>query len=102
MCVALIGGMERLERHYRHEAGRYGIDLKVFNTSQTGITSKLRNIDAVVIFTNKVSHRARKEALAAARSARVPVFQYHACGLCTLRECFNCLSSTTTGGTRNE
>lgn len=101
MCVAVIGGMERLERHYRNEADKFGIDLKVFNTSAAGIASKLKNVDAIVIFTNKVSHRARREAMQFARSGKVPVFQYHACGLCTLRDCFSCLNKTTGGGEDN-
>jgi hypothetical protein len=99
MCIALIGGMDRLERHYRNEAGKFGMDLKVFNTSEIGIASKMKNADAVVIFTNKVSHRARKEAMNAARLRNVPVYQYHSCGVCTLRDCLNCLQKK--GGARN-
>ncbi len=69
MCVALIGGMDRLERHYISEAERMGIDLKVYTKSETGIASKIKNVDAVVIFTNKVSHKARKEAMSMAKKA---------------------------------
>lgn len=61
MCIALIGGMERLERHYREEAGRSGVVLRVFNRSEVNIVSKLKHVDAIVIFTNKVSHRAKKK-----------------------------------------
>ena len=99
MCIALIGGMDRLERHYRNEAEKFGVDLKVFNTSEIGIASKMKNADAVVIFTNKVSHRARKEVMNTARLRNVPVYQYHSCGVCTLRDCLNCLQQK--GGARN-
>ena len=92
MCVAVIGGMDRLEQHYRKEAENFGIELKVFNTSATGIASKVKTADVVVIFTNKVSHRARKDAMNAARARNIPVYQYHSCGVCTLRDCFNCLN----------
>lgn len=92
MCIALIGGMDRLERHYKNEAEKFGIDIKVFNTSEARIASKVRTVDAVVIFTNKVSHRARKEVTHIARSGNIPVYQFHSCGVCTLRNCFNCLS----------
>lgn len=101
MCIALIGGMDRLERHYKAEADRFGIDLKVFNASAAGMTSKLKNVDAVVIFTNKVSHQARKEAMNIARSWKVPVFQYHSCGVCTLRECFSCLNNNKGRGAKD-
>ena len=91
MCVALIGGMDRLERHYREEAGKAGIELRVFNKAENGIASKIRNVDALVIFTNKVSHRVKKEAMNTAKRMNIPVLQCHSCGICTLRDCLNCL-----------
>ncbi len=89
MCVALIGGMDRLERHYIDEAGRFGIKLKVFNKHRTGILPKIRNVDAIVIFTNKVSHKAKKEVVNLAKTEKIPVYMYHSCGICTLRGCFS-------------
>lgn len=91
MCIALIGGMDRLARHYIQEAEKWGIDLKVFNQAETNMKSKVRNMDALIIFTNKVSHRARKELMRMAKAKKVPVFFYHSCGVCTLRDCFSCL-----------
>jgi hypothetical protein len=37
-----------------------------------------------------VSHRAKKEAMGVAKLRDIPIFMYHSCGVCTLRECFNC------------
>lgn len=93
MCVAVIGGMDRLERHYREEAGRAGVELKIFTRSENGIGSKLRNVDAMVIFTNKVSHRVKNEAMREAKAQGIRVLLQHSCGLCTLRECISCLTS---------
>jgi hypothetical protein len=91
MCIALIGGMDRLGKHYLEEAERAGIGLRVFTRSEVNIGSKLRSFDGVVIFTNKVSHRVRNEAMSAAKANDIPVFMHHSCGVCTLRECFRCL-----------
>jgi hypothetical protein len=91
MCIALIGGMDRLERHYREEAERSGVDLRVFNRSEVNIVSKLKHVDAMVIFTNKVSHQVKKEALNVAKINDIPVYMHHSCGVCTLRDCLNCL-----------
>jgi len=93
MCVALIGGMDRLEREYINEAMRLGIELKVYTKSETGIASKVKNVDAMVIFTNKVSHKAKKEVMNIAKAKNIPVFTYHSCGICTLRDCLSCLRS---------
>ena len=99
MCVALIGGMDRLERNYISEAERMGVDLKVYTKSETGIASKIKNVDAVVIFTNKISHKAKREVTSIAKAKNIPVFMYHSCGICTMRDCLNCLKK---GGDRGE
>ena len=102
MCVALIGGMDRLERHYREEAALRGIELRVFTRPEGNMATKLKNVDAVVIFTNKVSHNAKMHAVEAAKGNGVPVYMHHSCGICTLRECLNCLSIINhNGGKKN-
>lgn len=93
MCVALIGGMDRLERDYQDEAGKAGIQLRVFTKPETNLASKIKNMDAVIIFTNKVSHNAKREAVSAAKSRKIPVYMRHSCGICALRDCLDCLIS---------
>jgi hypothetical protein len=91
MCVGVIGGMDRLERRYVIEAERVGISLKVFNGTEARLASRMGNVDAMVIFTNKVSHRAKREAMSMAKSRNIPVFLHHSCGVCTLRRCLDCI-----------
>lgn len=97
MCIAVIGGMTRLEPHYRREARQAGIELRVYNQAEVNLGAKLEHVDALLIFTNKVSHRARREALEAVRGRPIPVFMEHSCGVCTLRDCLTCLLSTSGG-----
>lgn len=99
MCIALIGGMDRLERHYREEAERAGISLQVFTKSQTNIAAKLKKADAIVIFTNKVSHRVKVEAMQVAKALDIPVIMHHACGVCTFRNCLECFTANSPGAT---
>jgi hypothetical protein len=87
MCVALVGGMDRLHRDYRNEAEKHGVELKVFTKSRAGLADRIGQADAVVVFTGKTSHRIKNEAVTAARSANIPVMMVHSCGVCTLREC---------------
>lgn len=91
MSIALIGGIDRLGEKYLKEAKELGMDLRIFSQSERNMASKIKNADAVVIFTNKVSHQARNEAFGAAKKHGIPVFMHHACGVCTLRECLSCL-----------
>lgn len=88
MCVALIGGMDRLERCYRREAEKRGIKLKVFNKLKTGMTSRIENVDVIVIFTGKISHRARDAAVNIAKTRKTPFLMSHSCGVSALRRCF--------------
>ena len=92
MSVILVGGMDRLVEKYRTEAKRQGMDLRIFSQAENNMAVKIKGADAVVIFTNKVSHHARNEAMSAAKKQGIPVFMHHACGVCTLRECLVCLN----------
>ncbi len=88
MSITLVGGMDRLDRHYKKEAVRFGHKLKIFSQAASGLGGNISRADALVLFTNKVSHQARNEAVTAAKKAGIPIFMYHSCGICTLRECF--------------
>lgn len=89
MCVALIGGMDRLERDYETEAKKHGVELRVFTKTKTGLVTRLKSVDAIVLFTGKVSHQLRREATRAARSKNIPMIMLHSCGVCSLRECLH-------------
>lgn len=87
MCVALIGGMDRLKREYLTEAEKIGIRLRIFTKSETGIDKKVKGSDAIMIFTNKISHRAKREVMNIAKVNKIKVVMCHSCGVCSLRDC---------------
>lgn len=97
MNVVLIGGMDRLERQYINEAKRFGIVLKVYTKSRNEIESRIKNVDAVVIFTNKISHGVKSVVMTMAKSKGIPVLLQHSCGICTLRNCLSCLKEREEG-----
>jgi hypothetical protein len=77
MYIALSAGMDRLERHYLEEAAKLGVDLRVFTRSEAGSSSKIRNVEAMVIFTNEISHQVKKQAVNRAKANDIPVFMHH-------------------------
>jgi hypothetical protein len=89
MSVTLIGGMDRLERIYEKEAESLGIRLKVFTKTTRNLGERIGNVDAVILFTNKVSHPLRREVMSAAKKKNIKALQCHACGVCSLRQCLN-------------
>lgn len=86
MCATLIGGMDRLKRDYINAAKANGVDLKVFTGKENCISQKMGSPDLVIVFTNKVSHAARKEVMQYAKSRNIPVRMVHNCGVTTLRQ----------------
>lgn len=91
MKISLIGGIDRLDRHYREAAQKVGIDLSIYSQSEVNLSSKIKHADAVVMFTNKISHQARIQVMNMAKTKNIPVHMFHSCGVCTLRDCLNCL-----------
>ena len=87
--VTLIGGMDRLDRHYRQEAEKAGVNLKIFTRFEGNMDAKLLHSDALILFTNKISHQARNKVLCLAKAQNIQLFMFHTCGVCTLRECLD-------------
>ena len=87
MCVTLIGGMDRLQKDYISVAREHGCSLKCISRNEHNFLDKIGNPDAVIVFTNKVSHEARRKAVNFARNRKIPVRMVHSCGVSSLREC---------------
>jgi hypothetical protein len=88
MCAALIGGMDRLRKEYIDTAKGLGVDLKVFTGQERSIRQQLGEVDMMILFTGKVSHAARQEAVKHAKSNRIPLRMVHSSGVSSLRKCF--------------
>ncbi len=87
MCATLIGGMDRLKSNYMQTAKNSGIDLKIFTGKENSIAAQLGESKLIIIFTNKVSHQARNEAMIIAKNRNIPVQMLHSCGVSSLRKC---------------
>ena len=95
MCVALVGGMDRLQPDYTRTAKQLGVKLKCFTGKEKNIRTQIGNADAIIILTNKCSHKARVEAQQRAKSGDIPVLCMHTAGVSSLR---NCLGGLAKGG----
>ena len=94
MQVTLIGGMDRLGRHYHETARKAGVELRIYSQAKTSFDKKISGSQVVVLFTGNISHHAREIVIQVARAHAIPVYQFHSCGICTLRKCLNCLNKT--------
>ena len=87
MCAALVGGMDRLRQEYIDTAKDLGVSLKVFTGQERSIRSQLGDVDMMILFTGKVSHAARAEAVKHAKSNKIPLRMVHSSGVSSLRKC---------------
>ncbi len=88
MCAVLVGGMDRLRTDYIVTARELGVSLKVFTGQERSIKSQIGEADMLILFTGKVSHAARIEALKHAKTNNIPVQLVHSSGVTALRKCF--------------
>ncbi|GAB6175291.1 DUF2325 domain-containing protein [Desulfobaculum senezii] len=102
MCAAVIGGMDRLKRNYINAAKDMGVKLKVFTGKENAIAPKLGKADLVVVFTNQVSHKARKEVCSYAKANNIPLHLMHSCGISTLRQCLECTNTNCPNAPRRD
>lgn len=90
MCAALVGGMDRLRNEYISVAKELGIELKVFTGKERSIKSQLGDLDMMILFTGKVSHAAKHEAVKHAKTNNIQLYMVHSSGVSALRKCFTC------------
>jgi hypothetical protein len=79
--------MTRLKQEYIDTAKDMGVKLKVFTGQERSIRGQLGNLDMMIVFTGKVSHTAREEAVKHAKSCKIPLRMVHSSGVSSLRKC---------------
>src|SRR3989304_2381299 len=87
MTVALVGGLDRLEQRYRSEAKHQDVDLRVFNKPTCNLSCKLAGVDAVILFTDLVSHASAEQVYKLARAKSVCLICSHNSSLSAARRC---------------
>ena len=89
MSIAIIGGMDRLKRNYLKVGVKYGVDVYHFERGRPRLEKRLGGMDAIVIFTGRISHNAMKQARSVGRAAGARVIMSRACGISSLGRCLD-------------
>lgn len=89
MCVALVGGMDRLKRDYESAAKKCGVTLKTFTGKESCLVDKMGTPDMAIVLTSMISHNARTEVMQRSKSLGIPVRFLHTCGVSSLRQCLS-------------
>lgn len=97
MCMAVLGGMNRLRVYYREVALRHNVTVHHLLRYCPGMGKRLGGVDAIVVFTNMASHDIVRLARSKGREAGVPVFMCRACGTSSFEKFLSGLSKTEGG-----
>lgn len=89
MTVALIGGFDRLKHHYQSTAKERGINLRILTTHTSDLSCKLAQVDAVIMFTDLVSHNSAKKVYKLTRTQNVCLVCSHNSSLTAIRRCLH-------------
>ncbi len=87
--VVIVGGLDRLERHYEETAKKLGYEARIFNSFRPNLPRTLRYSHGVIMFTNLISHNMAKIVVTTARDNSVPVVRSHKCSISALKKCLS-------------
>lgn len=77
MSVVIVGGHDRMVCQYKKICKEYNCKAKVFTQMCGNLSSKIGNPDLVILFTNTVSHKMVRCAVAAAEKNQVDIIRCH-------------------------
>ncbi len=86
MTVALVGGLDRLARHYTALAdGHENLTIKVYPRYKPGLADRIASADGVVLCTDCISHKAAREVYRLARANDVDLVCSHRSSVSAVR-----------------
>lgn len=85
MSIAIIGGNDCMVHQYKKLCKEYNFKAKVF-TQPAGIKDKVGSPDVMVLFTNTVSHKMIRCALASANCDESQIIRSHSSSLTALNK----------------
>lgn len=94
MTVAVVGGLDRLGRHYTALADEHeDMEISFYPQIKPKLADKIANTDGVVLVTNLVSHTAAREVYRLARDKGLPVIACHRASVSAMRQCLSTLAT---------
>lgn len=94
MKIAVLGGIWSLGQRYRHEVEKQGHECVHYNCYESNLRASLSGVDAIIMFTNTISHQASGIARQLARGGGVPLLCTTGSGVSALRQCLGSLATT--------
>lgn len=85
MSVVIVGGNDCMVCKYKELCKRYKCKAKVF-TQMAGLKNKIGSPDLLVLFTNTVSHKMVRTALAETKGQELQIVRSHSSSMTALKD----------------
>ncbi len=86
MSITIIGGNDCMVRDYKNLCKEYRCKAKVFTQPSNQLRRQMGAPDLLILFTNTVSHKMIKTALAATNGSSSEVIRCHSSSITALKE----------------
>ncbi len=93
MTISVIGGLDRLKKHYEKTVKEKGHKMKHLAQNQRHFNNHLGNVNGIIIFTGTVSHNAMWSAIKHAKTFNIPVARSHNGSISGLKKCINLIET---------
>lgn len=77
MSIAVVGGVKGSEKDYKHIIERYGFKYKLYNEKVVDFSKKIKNAEAIILFTGTVSHTLALESMRMGRKNNIIIKKSH-------------------------
>ena len=89
MSVVIVGGHDRMVREYKQVCKEYKCKAKVFTQMSANLSELIGSPDVLILFTNTVSHKMVRCAVAEAEKANAEIIRCHTSSKSALCEILN-------------
>ncbi|MFI3237450.1 MAG: DUF2325 domain-containing protein [Lachnospiraceae bacterium] len=86
MSITIIGGNDGMVKNYKNLCEQYKCKVKVFTQPCTKMRKQLGATDLLILFTNTVSHKMVKSALASSCCESANIVRSHSSSMASLKE----------------
>ncbi|CAK7077580.1 DUF2325 domain-containing protein [Tissierella carlieri] len=86
MCIVLVGGHDRMHDDYREIGDKHGYKMKIFTQMPSRFNKNIGEPQAIVLFTNTVSHKMALTATKEAKRKKIPILRCHTSSKNSLEE----------------
>lgn len=93
MSIVVIGGIDRLKRHYERTLKEKGYATKIFLQNLHDLQSRLGCTNGIIVFTNQVSHNAMWCVTRHAKIFNIPIARSRTSSISGLKRCINVIEN---------